>query len=277
VLAAAIVLAAIATPGCRVIRGHAEARQLSAARRLSLQGMAALEHDRLQEAAKLFEQALATSSADERAHWGTAEVLWRSGKSAEGLKHMQRAVQLSGRQPELATRLGQMYLQSNRIEEAIAQVDDAIASDASQPIAWQLRGDIASRQANYHDALAAYHRALSLQPEFIEVQLSLAEVYQAMGKSDRMLATLDRLREQLPKDSCPLHLHLLRSIALRDLGRLDAACVCMEEASRMRPNDARLLEQLAQLYELAGRPSQALQTRQAAVQVAHLGDDQTTR
>jgi Tfp pilus assembly protein PilF len=253
--------------GCGVLRRYAESRQLSAARRLSMQGMAALHQDRIEDAGDLFARALAISSSDERAHWGHAEVLWRDHDHAQALREMEVAVELSGHQPELAVRLGQMYLEAGDLYAAGTQARTALQGDRQLASAWQLAGDVWLREGKIDDALKSYHRALALQPEFQAVQLSIAEAYYRSGRCDRMLATLDRLQEQMPGDACPAHVHFLRGLALVGLDRPDAAAEGFRMACELRPDDVELWHQLAAAELAAGDLAEARYAAESALRL----------
>jgi tetratricopeptide (TPR) repeat protein len=233
--------------GCRAIRQHVESRQSIAARKLSREGLEAMHAEKWQEAEDAFAGALALNQADDRAHAGLAEVLWERNERKQAIMHMEQAVRLSGSEPQMAIRMGRMYYDVGQIEDAQQQSDDALTGTGRDlASAWALRGDVVAARGDDDAALACYHRALVLQPEYPEVQIAIADVYLRHGRYDRLLATLDRLRDNVEADSCPLRVHLLRGTAMMQLGRPREAAELFRTVCQQIPDDPNLLMRLAE-------------------------------
>jgi tetratricopeptide (TPR) repeat protein len=224
--------------GCRAIRGFGDSRQTIAARRLSGQGFQAMHDGRWDIAETLFTDALSVSSSDDRAHWGLAESYWERGEQELAIEHMEKAVRLSAGDPKLVQRLGRMYLDVGRIEEADQHSLWALQLNRGSEDVWALRGDCLRAAGNDTKALAAYHRALALRPDFQEVQLRAAEIYQAQGRFDRVLATLDRLQDGVGVEATAPRADILQGIAMRQLGRHEQAKQCFLRAAAKDPQAA---------------------------------------
>ncbi|MGB7345102.1 MAG: tetratricopeptide repeat protein [Pirellulaceae bacterium] len=234
--------------GCRAISRIGESRQSIGARRLSRQGLQAMHEGNWTTAESLFTDALELSSSDDRAHRGLAESFWQRNQQAAAIKHMENAVRLSGNDPKLVQRLGRMYLEVGRIEEANRQSLVALEAERFSAEVWALRGDCLTSQGNYDEALAAYHRALALQPDYPDVQIQAAEIYRVQGRYDRLLATLDRLQEGLGGIEIPVRVDMLRGIAMRQLGQPQEAHLCFARAATKDPTDAQAHLQIAALW-----------------------------
>lgn len=222
------------TGGCRAIRRIGDSQQSISARRLSGQGFQAMHEGRWELAETLFADALKLSQADDRAHWGLAESYWKRGDTDQAIEQMENAVRLSASDPALVQRLGRMYLDSGRFEEADACSRQALQSERDSAAAWALRGDCLHAAGALDDALAAYHRALALRPDYPEVQLQAAEIYHQQQRYDRMLATLDRLQDGTGIDDAPPQVDLLQGTAMQHLGRLEEAQRCFARAAAKR-------------------------------------------
>ena len=231
--------------GCRVLRSR-ETKDLSTARQLSLRGADALQQRKYSDAETLFVEALHQSPGDERAQWGFSEVLWQRGEHKQATKHMVRAVELSGSNPDLLVRLGQMYLEQNDTTHAAEQAELALRSHRNNHAAWALKGDVLRRSGQLTAAIDCYHRALIYRPDWPEVQVTVAELYQLSSRPQRALATLDRLTDQRSEAQVPPRANLLRGQALADLGERDAALMCLRQAAPNLPADQTQL-----LYEFA--------------------------
>ncbi len=255
--------------GCRAISRYGESRQSIAARRLSRQGHEALHAGQWDVAEGLFTSALELTSSEDRAHWGLAESLWQRGEREAALKHMEAAVRLSASDPRLMRRLARMYLDLGRVADADRQCLAALAADRQSAEVWSLRGDCLLQSGDQAGALAAYHRALALQPDYPEVQLQAAELYRQQGRYDRLLATIDRLKDTIGSDEvCPSRAHTLRGIALQQFQRHSDAQKCFQDAIRGDPNDPEPYLYLAALYLEQGNIEAAREPLKTAIELA---------
>lgn len=217
----------------------------------------------------LFASALDLTAADDRAHWGLAESLWQRGERDAALKHMEAAVRLSASDPKLMRRLGRMYLDLGRLADADRQSLAALEADRQSAEVWALRGECLTHSGDYSGALAAYHRALALQPDFPDVQLQAAELYRLQGRFDRLLATVDRLKDSIGSDEvCPSRAHTLRGIALQQFQRHSDAQRCFQEAIRGDPSDPEPYLYLAALHLEQGNIPAAREPLETAIALA---------
>ncbi|MCC6510311.1 MAG: tetratricopeptide repeat protein [Pirellulaceae bacterium] len=230
--------------GCRVLRDRES--KVPYARELSLRGADALQQRKFGEAEQLFVDALRQSPNDERAQWGYSEVLWQRGEHVLATRHMVQAVELSGSNPELLVRLGQMYLEQKDFTNAQAQADAALKTHRNNPAAWALKADLLRADGKLEEAIDCYQRALLYRPDWPEVQVTVAELYRLSHRPQRALATLDRLTDQRSENQMPPRAYLLRGQALADMGERDAALVYLRNATPKVPADQSNL-----LYEFA--------------------------
>ena len=247
----------IAAGGCRAISRFGESRQSIAARRLSRAGLKAMHEGRWDTAESLFSDALDVSGSDDRAHAGLAESLWQRGQHEAAVGHMERAVRLSAGDPKRLLRLGRMYLELGRLEDARDQCRAALEANRNAADVWTLHGDCLRASGNDVEALAAYHRALALRPDSPKAHLEAAEIYHDEGRYDRLLATVDRLQESVGADQAPARSDLLRGIAMRELGRPSEARRCFARAAEKDPGDASPHLQLASWWLERGNVEQA--------------------
>lgn len=217
-----------------------------------------MQQQNYSEAGPLFSEALKHSDADERAHWGMAEVLWTEGSEALATEHMARAAELSGDNPDLLVRLGEMYLGENKLDEALAQADLALDRDRQHPEAWALKGRVLRMRDQLDSALDCYQIALIHKPQNATVRIALADVYQAMGRPQRALATLDQLADDQPTEQIPAQAWMLKGQSLAELGQTGEAQNCLQRASSCAcENETDLLLQLAKLQYSSGELAEA--------------------
>ncbi|WP_236621160.1 tetratricopeptide repeat protein [Rhodopirellula sallentina] len=251
--------------GCRGIVKFGESRQTVAARRLSRQGLKAAREGEWMVAETLFSESLDVSDNNDAAHRGLADTLWQRGRRNDAIEHLKQAVQLSAGDPKHLQRLGRMYLELGRVDEAARQCEIALQSDREWAALWALWGDCENAQGRPDAALAAYHRALSLQPDYPYVQLQTAEIYHQQKRHDRLLATLDRLNEssasqmvnQTDGGIVPGRADLLRGLAMRELGRIEESNRYLIAAAEKNPADVTARLQLAAASIADGDPASA--------------------
>ena len=243
--------------GCRAMGQIGESRQSLTARKISRQGMQAMHDGKWDDAEQLFSDALEVSEADDRAHRGIAESYWKREQRALAIEHMEKAVNLSAGDPRLVGRLGEMYLQDDRLADAEEQCEIALASTRDLPEIWALRGDCLRQKGGHEAALAAYHRALALQPDLVDAKLQIAELYLNSNQYDRLLATIDQIDPVGDESMAPTRVHMLRGIAMRNLKRPDLAAKHFAKAAESDPARAEPHLQIAAIELEKGRPKRA--------------------
>ncbi|MEM0924674.1 MAG: tetratricopeptide repeat protein [Planctomycetota bacterium] len=239
--------------GCRTIQRIGDRRVVLDARMKSRLGMQALHQERWHEAEQLFGEALSLSDGDDRAHRGIAETLWNRGETELALKHMQLAVNRSGADPRLIGRLGEMYLEIGRLQDAETQCELALSATRDLPENWTLLGDCEKARGRLTEALAAYHRALALHPGMVETKLRVAEIYLGNSQYDRLLATLDQIDLTDDESVAPVRVHMLRGIAMKNLGRPELASKHFARAVERDPLRAEPHLQIAAIELQQGR------------------------
>jgi tetratricopeptide (TPR) repeat protein len=249
---AAWILLTITTAGCRSLSHSRLDQGVLTARQLSLRGTEAMQQSRWGDAESLISESVRLCPTDERMRAQYAETLWNLNAREEAIQHMQLAVRLSGGNPELLVRLGDMYLEVGDLALAAEQAERAIAANRQLASAWALRGDVLQRQGDEAESLASYHRALSYSPRYPRVQLAIAESYRKQGRPGRALAALRNLADGYPEGEVPAQVWFLEGLAQKELGRYDGAISSFTAAIQKSPHSPELLFQLAETHLLMG-------------------------
>ena len=184
-----------------------------------------------EEAGKLFAQAIELCPVDERCRHQYAEVLWRQGHGRDAITHMQEAVRLSGGDPLLVVRLGEMHLALGEEANALRQANAAIAGRDDVAPAWALRGEILRRRGEFSEALACYHRALRYEPNDPRVQIAVAGIHREGGRPERALAVLDAAVDRFSPGPAPPEVLVHHGLALKSLGRFEEAVESLATAA----------------------------------------------
>ena len=251
--------------GCASLARNRTDENVVSARQLSLRGINASQQGQLREAEVFFSRASEMCPLDERIRYHYAETLWQLGSQQQAVAHMEEAVRLSGGNAELVVRLGDMYLACGDLQRAAIQAETAVGANRQLASAWALRGDVLRHMGRDEDALAGYHRALSYQPHYPRVQLATAEIYTHQARHARALATLRTLADGYPSGETPQQVMVLEGLALKELGRYEAAAEVLAAAAKQAVPSAELLLHLAETQWLAGDAANARLTLQTAI------------
>lgn len=242
------------------------AQNVITSRELSLNGLEAMERGQWEQAETLLARAIDVCPTDERTHARYADTLWRRGSVEDAVRHMNEAVKLSGGDPQLLVRQGEMYLALGELDKAAGSADFAIAGNRKLASAWALRGDVLFRRQHLDAALASYHRALDFERHNSGVRLAVARIYSQTRQPQRALTTLATLSEQCRLGDEPPEVMFLKGLALKDLQQYPKAIERLTAASQ-RDQSAEILYHLADAYWLSGDSANARLSARAALQL----------
>jgi tetratricopeptide (TPR) repeat protein len=247
--------------GCRTLSGRGVVSQsVTNCRQLTQQGINAMERGDWKRAEALLARAVQTSTVDVDARRNYAEALWHRGARNEALEQLEEARRLSGEDPLLAVRTGEVYLELGQSSSASRMVDEALRLDPKLASAWALRGRVAAAAGQTRTALADYQRALGYAPNDRPITVLVAEAYRQLNEPQRALLALQAMSEQFSPGEEPQQILFLQGLALTALKRYDDASACLSRAARRDSPTAEILYHLAQAELLAGRVATAEST-----------------
>src|SRR4051812_46289555 len=258
----------VGTSGCAILgrRGHS-ASDITAARELSRQGVAALEAGQPQQAEELLKESLAAAPDDASARRYMAETLWRRGAGEDAISQIAEAVRLEPSNANLAVRTGEMYLALGRRDAAEAFAERAVRLEPTLAGAWALRGRCFDKMNLPDRALADLERAVELAPDRSDLLLEVATMYRRRGQNTRCLTAIYHLLDTYPSGEEPQPVLVMQGQTLMDLGRPQQATDAFLAAVQHGPPNADLCFYLAQSYSAAGRGSEASAAAQQALAI----------
>jgi tetratricopeptide (TPR) repeat protein len=258
-----------AMTGCQTFsRRGPVPKEVQNCRELSAEGMAAMDRGDWQHAEKLFDDAIRTCPVDAEARRRYAEVLWHRGEANAAMGQLEEAARLSPDKPEVAIRMGEIYLSLDRWENARRAADQALAIDRANPSAWSLRARANQASGDMRQAMADFQRALACQPGDPTTLEQLAELYRRMGQPERALTALQTWIDTYPPgDEPPRALHL-QGLALASLSRHEAAVESYDLAIRRGGPSPDLYCHLAESELAAGHSEQAQRAVEKALSMA---------
>jgi Flp pilus assembly protein TadD len=158
----------------------------------------------------------------------------------------------------------QEAMRQNKLADALAHTEDAVAL-APRDVGYRmLLGDLYLKSGRFQSAATTFDDVLTLDPGNARASLSIALSQIALGKTYAALSHLDRLSET----AAPGDVGLAYALA----GETDRAIALLEPAARAPDADARVRQNLALAYALAGDWLKARTTAAQDISPAQLGD-----
>jgi tetratricopeptide (TPR) repeat protein len=152
-------------------------------------------------------------------------------------------------------RRGEAYHARRDLDAATRDFRRAATLDptATRPI--EALGDVLYQRGWFDQAIDAYETRLRLDDRATRITYKLALARYRDGRVADALVALDATIEAGDR---LVDAHYLRGVCLRELGRTEEAIQAFETAAQLSPGLVAAREELADLYEAAGRPAEEL-------------------
>jgi tetratricopeptide (TPR) repeat protein len=248
-------------------RDSALSQSLVESRKLSREGVAAMERGQKQQAEELLSQAVKACPSDPEARRNYAETLWIHGSQAKAIAQMEEVERGGGEDAVFYARLAEMYLTVGQVEAAGRAARHALDLDPKLASAWAVRGGIVRASGQNRQALADYLRALGYAPGDNKILLEIAELYRQLDQPERALQTLQVLADSYAPGEEPQEVLYLTGLAYSALGRHDAAAVSFSTALMRDNPNPEILYRLGEAELNAGRPDEAYAVAQQALEL----------
>jgi tetratricopeptide (TPR) repeat protein len=261
-----IMLALLA--GCRLPgRDGPIPQSLTESRKLSRQGVAAMERGQQQQAETLLAKAVKVCPSDPEARRNYAETLLMHGSQTEAIAQMEEVARKGCEDATFWTRLAEMYLAAGRPDAAGQSVQQALDLDPKLASAWAVRGRAMRATGQPRQALADYLRALGYAPGDSKILMEVAELYHQLDQPERALQTLQVLADSYAPGEEPQQVLYLTGLAYSALGRPADAVESFSAALIRDKPTPEILFRLGEAELLAGRQDEALNAVQQALAI----------
>lgn len=262
----AALLLALLSSGCRLPGREGPVPQsLTDCRRLSQQGVAALERGEQPKAETLLAQAVAACPVDAEARRHYAESLWRRGARHDAIAQLEESGRLAGEDAGLWARLAEMHLANGQPELARQDAEQALNLDPKLPTAWAIRGGVLRAAGQPREALADYLRALSYAPNDRTILGEIAELHRTLNQPERALQTLQTLADTYSPGEEPGQVLYPMGLAYVALGRHDEGVESLSAAVTRGKPTAEMFCRLGEADLLAGHPAEAADAARQAL------------
>jgi tetratricopeptide (TPR) repeat protein/class 3 adenylate cyclase len=198
-------------------------------------------------------------------HFTLGSVLSATGKTAEAIGELNRALELTPNSDEVYRRLGRAYLDSGKKDKALLALKKAIQIN---PYYWHnylLLGNAYFRTGDNEKALTAWQKVMELEPDNVWGYQNVGAVYLSEGKYSESIPLLQKALQLQPTADVYANL----GTAYFYLKRYNDAVKMYEKATEMNPNHEINMGNLADAYRWSGQKDKVNATYDKAVSLAY--------
>jgi tetratricopeptide (TPR) repeat protein len=187
-----------------------------------------------------------------------------TGKTAESIAILNRALQLAPNSDEGYRRLGAVYAKSGRQDEGIRAYQKAIEINPYYWLNFNVLGGAYFKTGNLDEALKAYRKITELEPNNVFGPLNVGAVLFSQGKYEECVPAFLKALEIQPSWETYSNL----GTAYFYLKRRQESVAAFEKAVQLNPNQEVAVGNLADAYRWAGQPEKASVTYDQAINLA---------
>ena len=224
-----------------------------------------IEHQN--EAKQLAQKALQLDPTLAEAHAVLGDVALRSEWNfALGERELRRAIELDPRKSTYHAWLAALLVYEGRFDEAMAEIDHAVADDPLWPVVYSMATYVAGVAHDNTQAIAFAQKYLSLVPDSPESHNQLGWAYFVAKRYDEALAEWSRMAE-MDKDSARISLEERGRDAYHRQGIQAYAMVRLEAIERHAPETTRRGNDFdpAEWYAFTGQRDKAISAVQRVI------------
>ena len=211
----------------------------------------------LAEAESLYRQLLTVDPQDFAAQHLLGVIHAQQGRNDEALKEIEAAIALKPSDPEAHLNCANVLKSLGRAQEALDGYARALNLKPGWPQAENNRGTVLRDLGRHQEALAAYDRALEAQPNYAEALNNRGIVLQDLKRPAEALEAYDRALRSAPNFAQAFN---NRGSVLMELRRFVDALSCFDRAISLRPSDIEVINNRGNALQGLGRYDEALKT-----------------
>jgi serine/threonine-protein kinase len=197
-------------------------------------------------------------------HFSLGNVYTASGKGAEAVSELKRALQLAPNSDDGYRGLGKAYLALGQKDQAFQAYQKAIELNPYYWVNYNYAGQAYSGVGQYDKALAAFQRIIELEPDNSFGYLNTGMVYFQQGKYDECIPYFQKAIQIQPHFMAYSNL----GTAFFFLKRYAESVPMFEKAVEMNQNSSMIMGNLADAYRWSGQPDRANGTYERAIALA---------
>ncbi|MGA2243228.1 MAG: tetratricopeptide repeat protein [Verrucomicrobiota bacterium] len=221
----------------------------------------------------LWTHTLACTSGNVEAHNNLGSVLLKMGRVDEAIAQYQQALQIKPDNAEVHNNLGNVLLQKGQVDEAIVHYQKTLQIKPDSAEAHNNLGNALLQKGRVDEAIAQYQKTLQIKPDSAGACYNLGNVLLKKGQVDEAIVHFQKAM-QIKPDYAEAH-YILGNILLRK-GDVDEAIAYFQKTLQIKPDSLDVLNNLAWL--LATSPDahirdgvQAVKYAERACELTHYG------
>ena len=211
------------------------------------------------------QQAARLNSNLAEVHLALGSVYSATGKTAEAIEELKRALTLAPNSDEAYRRLGDAYRASGNRQQAVSAYQSAVNAN---PYYWYNHNTLGAAYFQFGDtekALQEYQRVTELAPDHANGFANVGAADIRLGKWAEAIPALQRALELKPD----YYTYSNLGTANFYLRRYDESVKMFEKAVEINPKDETSTGNLADAYRWSGRTQQAVSTYEKAIALAY--------
>jgi len=158
-------------------------------------GAAYLNQQKLEQALKQFEQAVAANKDNATAQLNLGIALLNLARAPQAEEALQRAQRLDPKNPAVWYNLGLLHRNNGQADQAIADFSKAAELAPHDTYAHYFLGDVWSQQQKYPEAEKEFRRAVEIDPVNVSAEFGLAGSLRRQGKVDEAKLHFERFQK----------------------------------------------------------------------------------
>ncbi len=198
-------------------------------------------------------------------YFALGSVYTATGKNAQAVDEIKKALQLQPNSDDGYIRLGKVYVATGQVEPALAAFKKAIELNPYYWYNYKQLGWAYSHFGRNEEALKAFRRQVDLNPKDWSGYNNVGAIYYLQGRWKDCIPYFQKAIALTPTFDGYSNL----GTAYYELGRYPEAIQMTEKAVELNPNSSEALRNLAQAYSRAGQKEKALATYDRAITAAY--------
>src|SRR5665213_3778883 len=207
-------------------------------------GTVFLNKGRLDAAISDFTQTIEMHPKDGKALFMRGNAYLAKGQADAGIADYNASIVVDPKNPDVHANLGNAYRAKGMNDQALAQYGTALTINAS-PYAYEGRALIYLATNKVELAIADLNEAIKLKPDYTAALTNRGNAYAAQGKNDLAIADFDTELKYKPNDSIAI---ANRAAILAKMGKTDEAKTALAAVAQANPDSPAPYRTLGDAY-----------------------------
>jgi len=212
----------------------------------------------------LWTHTLACTLSNSIAHNNLGSAFRDQGRMEEAIAELQKALAINPDYAEAHYNLGNAFLQQGRMEEAIAQYQMALEIMPDDEEVHNNLGNVFLQQGRMEEAISCYQKALEINPNHAKAHNNLGNAFRQQGRLEEAIAHFQKALAINP-DYAEVHNNL--GVVFTQQGRIEGAISQFQKALEIKPDYAEAHYNLGNAFLQQGHVEEAIAHFQKALAI----------